>query len=69
MNNKTKRVKEYLEQGNSIDDMKAAQLCQTYRLSSIIYNLRHNYCLDVKDRWVTNENTGNRYKEYYLYNK
>ena len=68
MDEKTKitKIKEYLEQGNYITDMKAAEICQSYRLSSIIYELRHRYGLNVQDRWVQNENTKNRYKEYYL---
>lgn len=64
-NTKTKIVKEYLENGNIITDMKAAELCQSYRLSAIIYNLRHSYEMNIQDRWVQNENTGNRYKEYF----
>ena len=68
-NTKIKKVKEYLEQGNYITDMKAVELCQSYRLSAIIYELRHRYGLDVKDRWRENEITKNRYKEYYLINK
>lgn len=64
--NKTLIVKEYLENGNSITDMKAVELCQSYRLSAIIHNLRHTYGLNIQDRWLENENTGTRYKEYYL---
>ena len=64
-NTKTKIVKEYLENGNIITDMKAVELCQSYRLSAIIYNLRHSYGMNIQDRWVQNENTGNRYKEYF----
>jgi hypothetical protein len=63
--NKTKIVKEYLEAGNVITDMKAVELCKSYRLSGIIYNLRHDYRMNIQDRWIENENTGTRYKEYY----
>lgn len=66
METKTKIVKEFLEAGNSITDMKAAELCQSYRLSGIIFNLRHSYGMNIQDRWIENENTGSRYKEYYL---
>ena len=66
MKTKTQIIKEYLEAGNYITDMKAAELCQSYRLSSIIFELRHRYDMNVQDRWRENENTGNRYKEYYL---
>ena len=38
----------YLKQGNSISDAKAVELCNSYRLSAIIYNLRHNYNLDIE---------------------
>lgn len=65
-NTKIKIVKEWLENGNSIDDIKAVELCQSYRLSAIIYELRHRYNLNVQDRWLQNENTKNRYKEYYI---
>jgi hypothetical protein len=68
METKTKIVKEYLEAGNSITDMKAVELCQSYRLSGIIFNLRHSYGMNIQDRWLENENTGSRYKEYYLLN-
>lgn len=70
MDNKTKikKVREWLEAGNTINDMKAVEIAQSYRLSAIIYELRHHYGLDVRDRWLQNENTGNRYKEYYLAN-
>lgn len=65
--NKTKIVKEWLENGNYITDMKAVELCKSYRLSAIIYNLRHNYGMDIRDRWIENENTKSKYKEYYLH--
>lgn len=64
-NTKTKIILEHLKNGGTVTDMKAVELCQSYRLSSIIFNLRkqgHN----IQDRWITNENTGTRYKEYYL---
>ena len=64
-NTKTKIVKDYLENGNVITDMKAVELCQSYRLSAIIYTLRHSYGMNIQDRWKENENTGSRYKEYY----
>ena len=69
MKTKTQIVREYLESGNYITDMKAVELCQSYRLSSIIFELRHTHGLNVQDRWKENENTGNRYKEYYLIRK
>lgn len=64
--NKIKIVKEWLEKGNTITDMKAVEICQSYRLSGIIYNLRHDYGMNIQDRWLENENTGTRYKEYFL---
>lgn len=66
---KVKIVKEWLEKGNTITDMKAVELCQSYRLSAIIYNLRHDYEMNIQDRWIENPNTGTRYKEYYLVEK
>ena len=62
--NKTKIIKEYLESGNTITDMKAVELAQSYRLSAIIYELRHSYGINVQDRWL--ESNGNRFKEYFL---
>jgi hypothetical protein len=64
--NKTLIVKEWLEKGNTITDMKAVEICQSYRLSGIIYNLRHIYGMNIRDRWKENENTKVKYKEYYL---
>lgn len=65
-NTKIKIVLNWLEEGNKITNMKAAELCQSYRLSAIIYELRHRYDLNIQDRWVENEETGTRYKEYWL---
>ena len=66
INTKTKKVLEYLEAGNKITDIKAAEIANSYRLSSIIFCLRHDYELNIQDRWVRNEETGSRYKEYWL---
>ena len=63
---KTKKILNWLENGNKITDMKAVEIAQSYRLSAIIYTLRHDYGLNIQDRWVQNENTRNRYKEYWL---
>ena len=62
---KTKKVLEWLESGNIITDVKAVELCQSYRLSGIIFALRQRG-YNIQDRWVQNENTHSRYKEYYL---
>ena len=40
MKTKIQIIKEYLEAGNYITDMKAAEIAQSYRLSSIIFELR-----------------------------
>ena len=63
--NKTEKVLEYLKQGNYISDEKAVELCRSYRLSSIIHELRRRHGLNIQDRWVELEN-GGKYKEYYL---
>lgn len=63
---KTKKILEFLEAGNRITDIKAAEIANSYRLSSIIYCLRHDYELNIQDRWVRNDATGSRYKEYWL---
>lgn len=69
METKTAKIKQYLEAGNYINDMKAVEIAQSYRLSAIIYALRHNYGLDIRDRWIENPNTHTRYKEYYLFRR
>ena len=63
---KTQKVKEYLEAGNYITDAKAVELCRSYRLSSIIFELRHTHGMNIQDRWRETETS--RYKEYYLSN-
>lgn len=63
---KIEKVLEYLEKGNYITDAKAVKLCNSYRLSAIIYELRHRYGLNIQDRWKENKNTKTKYKEYYL---
>lgn len=62
---KTKAVLQFLQNGGIITDMKAVELCKSYRLSGIIFNLR-KYGYNIQDRWVRNKNTGSRYKEYWL---
>lgn len=59
-------ILDYMKNGGVITDMKAVELCQSYRLSAIIYELRHRYNLNIQDRWVENKDTGTRYKEYWL---
>ena len=63
---KIKIILDYLENGGIVTDAKAVELCKSYRLSSIIYELRHRRGLNIQDRWITNETTGTRYKEYWL---
>ena len=62
--NKTQTILEYLKQGNYITDAKAVELCNNYRLSGTIHELRHRHGYNIQDRWI--EIPGNRYKEYYL---
>ena len=61
---KTNIILEHLKQGNYISDSIAVELCKSYRLSSIIYELRHRHGYNIQDRW--NESNGYKYKEYYL---
>lgn len=61
---KTNIILEYLKQGNYVSDAKAVELCHSYRLSSIIHELRHRHGYNIQDRW--NESNGHKYKEYYL---
>lgn len=63
---KINAVLEYMQNGGRVTDKIAIDICQSYRLSSIIYELRHTRGLNIQDRWLKNENTGNRYKEYWL---
>lgn len=62
--NKTNVILDYLKAGNYVSDAKAVELCNSYRLSSIIHELRRRHNYNIQDRWV--ENNGYRYKEYYL---
>lgn len=62
---KTEIILNYLKEGNYISDSKAVELCNSYRLSSIIHELRRRHNLNVQDRWRKSEN-GYKYKEYYL---
>ena len=62
--NKTDIILNYLKSGRYISDAKAAEICGSYRLSSIIHELRHRHGYDIRDRWL--EGNGTRYKEYYL---
>ena len=62
--NKTNVILEYLKKGNYVSDAKAVELCHSYRLSSIIHELRHRHGYNIQDRWI--EKDGYRYKEYYL---
>lgn len=48
--NKTEKVLDYLENGNYISDKIAVELCNSYRLSAIIYELRHRHNVDIQDR-------------------
>lgn len=63
---KIQKILNYLEEGGKVTDMNAVTIADAYRLSSIIYELRHHRGLNIQDRWVQNESTGNRYKEYWL---
>lgn len=62
---KTNIILDYLKAGNYISDAKAVELCNSYRLSAVIYELRHRHNLNIQDRWRETE-TGYKYKEYYL---
>lgn len=63
---KIKKVYAAFMGGRKLDNEKAYRLCGTHRFSAIIYELRHRYELNIQDRWMENENTGARYKEYWL---
>ena len=63
--NKIKIILEYMKQGNYVSDSKAVELCDSYRLSAIIYELRHRHGYNIQDRWIETKN-GRKYKEYYL---
>lgn len=63
---KIQKILTYLENGGKVNDKKAVEIAQSYRLSAIIYELRHHRGLNIQDRWIQNEDTGTRYKEYWL---
>lgn len=67
--NKTSEVLEHLRKYGKIDSLEAIKLYGATRLSAIIYNLRHNYGLNIAskivpftDRYGTNAD----YVEYIL---
>lgn len=63
--NKTSEVLEHLRKYGSISSIEAIRLYGATRLSAIIYNLRHNYGLNIitqdipfTDRYGTNSDYG-----------
>lgn len=64
--NKTQAVLEYLKKGNKINDRIGVEKFYTYRLSAIIYKLRHYYGYNIISDWQYNKKTGARYVDYYL---
>ena len=62
---KIQAILEYMQNGGKVTDMNAVEIAKTYRLSAIIFDLRKRG-YNIQDRWLQNENTGNRYKEYWL---
>lgn len=62
---KTEIILNYLREGNYISDSKAVELCNSYRLSAIIHELRKRHNYNIQDRWIEQEN-GYKFKEYYL---
>jgi len=59
---KTKRI---LEEEGKITSLDAFKRMGNTRLSATIYNLRHNYGINIGMRMMTSPN-GKRYGEYYL---
>lgn len=67
--NKTIKVKEHLIEIGHITSLEAIELYGATRLSVIIYNLRHNYGLDIKSRdvaFVDRYGHKSSFAEYYL---
>ena len=67
--NKTIAVKEHLEQIGTISSMEAFERYGATRLSSIIYNLRHNYDMNIKNKINIMQDRFGRvitYDTYYL---
>ena len=46
---KINQILKYLENGGIVTDAKAVEICKTYRLSGIIYVLRHHKGLNIQD--------------------
>lgn len=57
-------IKDWLEQGNTIDGMVALNLFGCFRLPSRIHDLKERG-MKITDRWKTTS-TGKRVKEYLL---
>ena len=50
--NKTKEIIKYLENYGSITTYDAFKMFGATRLSAIIYNLRHNYGMNIKNKTI-----------------
>lgn len=67
--NKTSEVLEHLKRHKKINTLEAIQLYGATRLSAIIYNLRHNYGLNIISKtvpFVDRYGTNSDYVDYIL---
>ena len=65
---KHNQVRQYLLNGNELSGLKALNLFQLYRLSSVVNRLR-NEGLDIKTRMLEDKDTGASYAMYYIEQK
>lgn len=61
-------VRQYLINGNELSGLKALNLFQLYRLSSVINRLR-NEGLDIKTRMLQDKDSDASYAMYYIEQK
>lgn len=61
--NQLKKIRQHLQNGNTITALEALKLYGCFRLGARIYDLKKEG-LDIKSRYI--KNNGKKYKEYYL---
>jgi hypothetical protein len=59
-----KRIKEYLEKGHSLTSRDSVNLFNCYRLSAVIYVLKHDYGMNIETKMIKGKDgvTFGRYK-------
>ena len=64
-----KAIIAWLKAGHTITPLEALKKWRCFRLGARIWELKHEHGYQIGDRYVRNEETGTRYKEYWLVKK